>query len=121
MIKSIQFSEGVLRLAISLPRVAASSERQRSVQFDFGERGAIAELHRSELMHFLYSIDTKGTYEIGYFVFELLAAHSTVRRIHINCFYGGAEALQGGAALDVPVEFTSGTVEHASSEKDIPF
>lgn len=121
MIKSIQFSEGVLSLVISLPRAAASAQSKGSVQFDFGEGGAVAELHRGELMHFLYSIDFERPYQIRDLIFELLGAQARVRRVNFDCLYGPGESLEGSTATDVGVEFTGSAVEGTGREEEIPF
>jgi hypothetical protein len=121
MIKSIQFREGVLRLTITGPRTGASCERQRSIEFDFGEGGAIAELHRSELVNFLYAVDAESTYEIADMVFKLLGTQARICRIDFYRLDGASESLEGSAAPDVQVELASGTVERAGSEEDIPF
>jgi hypothetical protein len=121
MIKSIQFSEGVLSLAITGSRAASATKRQCSVKFDFGEGGAIAELHRREFMDFLYAIDAEGAYEIGNVVFELLGTQAGVRGVYLDLFYSASESLEGSAAPDVQVELASGAVERAGGEEDIPF
>jgi hypothetical protein len=121
MIQGIQFSKGVLSLAITLPRSPASCESKRRVEFDFGEGGAIAELHRSELMNFLYSVNAEDPYEIGNLIFELLGAEAGVRGVNFDLFYRPSERLEGGTAPDVVIELASGAVERAGSEEDIPF
>lgn len=121
MIESIEFSKGVLCISISLPSRPASCERNRSVEFDFGESGAVAELHRGELMDFLYSVGFEGAYEVGDLVFKLLSTHSRVRGVYFNCVYRSSESLESGAAPDEKVQLTGGAVESASSEEDIPF
>lgn len=100
MIERIQFSQGVLSLTVSLPRNPASCECERSVKFDFGEGGAIAELHSSQLMNFLYSVYTERAYKIRHLIFELLSTEATVRRVHFHLFYRGSEPLKDGASTD---------------------
>ena len=121
MIESIQFRQGVLSLTVIAARSGVSSECKRSIEFDFGERGAIAALHRGELMDFLYTVYPEGAYEIGDMIFELLGAQSRVRRIHFDCLYRSSESLEGAATPDVLVQFPDGAVERAGSEEDIPF
>jgi hypothetical protein len=121
MIKSIQFGQGVFRLAVALPRSTASDECKRSIELDFGKSGTVSELHRSDLVNFLYPVYPEGAHQIGYLIVELLGTHSRVRRVHLDCFYCTSEPLEDGATPNVGVEFASGAVESASSEEDIPF
>jgi hypothetical protein len=110
MIESIQFREGVLSLTISLPRRPPTSESERSIQFDFGEGGAITELHRCELMDFIDPVYPEGSHQIRDLVFKLLGTHARVRRIYLNCFYRTRESLEGGTATDEDVKLARGTV-----------
>lgn len=110
MIESIQFSEGVLSFTIALPGRSTASERERSVKFYFGEGGAIAELHRGELVDFLYSIDFESPYKVTDLIFELLGTHARVRGVHFHCFYGASERLEGGTATDEQIKLARGTV-----------
>jgi hypothetical protein len=121
MIKSIQFSQGVLSFAITLPRATASCESKRRVEFDFGEGGAVAELHRGELVNFLYSINAESPYKISDLIFELLGAEAGVRRVNFDLFYRASESLEGSTAPDVGVQLAGSAVERAGSEEDIPF
>lgn len=121
MVESIQFREGVLDLVISLPRAAASAESKRSVQFDFGESGAVAELHRRELVDFLYSVDFERPYQISDLIFELLGAESRVRRVNLDCLYGASKNLKGYTAPDVGIQFTRSAVEGTGRQEEIPF
>ena len=110
MIESIQFREGVLSLVVSLPRNPASCERERSIQFDFGEGGAITEFHRSEFMYFIDPVYPEGSHQIRDLVFKLLGTHARVRRVNLHCFYGASEELEGGTATDEDVKLARGTV-----------
>lgn len=121
MIKSIEFREGVLALAISSPVASGSGQRQGSVEFDFGERGAVSEFHRSELMNFLYSIDAEGPHKIADMVFELLRTQARVCRIDFYRFNSRGEPLEASAAPDVGIQFASGALQGAGGEEDIPF
>ena len=120
MIESIEFRQGVLSLTVVATRSSVSSECKRSIELDFGERGAVAEIHRSEFMDFLYSVHPEGAYEIGDMIFELLGAQSRVRRIYFDCLYRSRESLEGAATPDVLVEFPDGAVEGAGSDKQVP-
>jgi hypothetical protein len=121
MIKSIEFREGILCLAITGPRTGTSCESHRSIEFDFGEGGAIAEIHHRELMDFLYAVDPESSYEIGNMVFELLGAQARVCRIDFYRLDSASESLEGSASPDVQVELACSAVERAGSEEDIPF
>jgi hypothetical protein len=120
MIESIEFRQGVLSLTVIATRSGVSSECKRSIEFDFGERGAVPELHRGELMDFLYTVHPENAYEIGDMVFKLLGAQSRVRRIYLDCLYRSSESLEGAATPDVLVEFPDSAVEGAGSDKQVP-
>ena len=121
MIESIEFGQGVLRLTVSLPRSPASCERERSVQFDFGESGTVSEFHSSELVNFLYSFYPKGANQVCDLIFELLGTHAGVRRVHFHCIYGASEVLEYGASADEKVQLPGRAIQSAGSEEDIPF
>src|SRR6202166_3547320 len=116
MIKSIQFSEGRLSLAISGLRSGASAKRECSVEFDFGEGGAVTELHSREFMDFLYSVYPEGSTQVRYLVFELFGTQSRVRRVDLHLLYGPGEGLEASAAPDVLVQLASGAGERTGSE-----
>ena len=121
MIESIQFYEGRLHLVIAGTRVGGTGERYRGIELDFGEGGAVSELHRGELMDFLYAVDAERAYEIRDLIFELLGAQARVCRIDLNRRDRSGESLEGSAAPNVDIEFASCAVKSTSGEKDIPF
>ena len=119
MIKSVQFSEGRLSLAISGLRSGASAKRECSVEFDFGEGGAVTELHSREFMDFLYSVYPEGSTQVRYLVFELFGTQSRVRRVDLHLLYGPCEGLQRSGPADVLVEFASGTGERTGGKEEV--
>ena len=119
MIKSIQFSEGRLSLAIAGLRSGASAKRECSIEFDFGEGGAVAELHSREFMDFLYSVYPEGSTKVRYLVFELFGTQSRVRRVDLHLLYGPGEGLQDSRPANVLVELASGAGERASGEEQV--
>jgi len=121
MIESIQFREGVLSLTVSLPRNPSSCERERSIEFDFGEGGAVAELHGSELMNFLYSVYTERAYKIRHLIFELLSTEARVCRVNFHLIYRSSESLEGGTATDEQVKFSRGAIQGARCQEDVTF
>lgn len=121
MVKSIQFRQGSLHLVIAGAVTGGSRERECSIKFDFGECGAVSKLHRSELMNFLYAIDTEDTYQIGNLIFELLGTQTRVCRIDFHRLDSPGKSLEGGAAPDVGIQLAGSAVERAGSEEDIPF
>jgi hypothetical protein len=121
MIKSIQFDEGVLRLAVSRTLATAACERQCSIEFDFGEGGAVTELHSREFMDFLYSVYPEGSTQVRYLVFELFGTQTRVRRVDLHLLYSPREGLEDSGPANVLVELASGAGERASGEEEIPF
>jgi len=121
MIKSVQFSEGRLSLAITGVRTSTSAKRECSIEFDFGEGGAIAELHGREFMDFLYSVYPEGSSKVRHLVFELFGAQSRVRRVDLHLLYGPREGLERSGASDVLVELASGAAERAGGKEQVPF
>ena len=119
MIKSVQFSEGRLSLAISGLRSGSSAKRECSIEFDFGEGGAVSELHSREFMDFLYSVYPEGSTQVRYLVFELFGTQSRVRRVDLHLLYGPREGLECSGPADVLVELASGAGERTGGEEDI--
>jgi hypothetical protein len=119
MIKSVQFSEGRLSLAISGLRSGTSAKRECSIEFDFGEGGAVTELHSREFMDFLYSVYPEGSTQVRYLVFELFGTQSRVRRVDLHLLYSPCEGLQDSGAPNVLVELASGAGERASGEEQV--
>jgi len=121
MIESIQFREGVLSLVVSLPRNPASCERERSIEFDFGEGGAVAELHSSELMNFLYAVYTERAYKIRHLIFELLSTEARVCRVNFHLVYRSSECLEGSTATNEEVKFSRGAIQGARCQENVTF
>ena len=119
MIKSVQFSEGRLSLAIAGLRSGTSAKRECSIEFDFGEGGAVAELHSREFMDFLYSVYPEGSTQVRYLVFELFGTQSRVRRVDLHLLYSPREGLETSAAPNVLVEFASGAGERAGGQEQV--
>src|ERR1700684_1520424 len=121
MIKSIEFREGVLTLAVALPRRSASSERYCRIELDFGEGGTIPEFHRGQFVYLLDAVYPKGASKVENLILELLGTETRISRIYFDLFYRSSESLEGSATSDIQVQFPSGAVECAGSEEDIPF
>jgi hypothetical protein len=121
MIKGIQLREGVLTLVITRARSSTPCQSEGSVKFNFGEGGAIAEIHRGELMHFLYSVHSENPHEICDLIFKLIGTETRVCRIHFDLFDGPREGLQGSTAPDVLIDLASGTAEGAGGEEQVTF
>jgi len=121
MIKGIQLREGVLTLVITRARSSTPGQSEGSVKFNFGEGGAIAEIHRGELMHFLYSIHAENPHEICDLIFKLIGTETRVCWIHFDLFDSPGEGLQGSATADVLVDLTSGATEGTGGEEQITF
>ncbi len=121
MIESIQFSEGVLHLAVTSSGLSSSCQCQGSIEFYFGESGAIAELHRSQFMDFLNSVYPIRAGEVCHLVFELLGAKTTVCCVDFHRFDSCGKSLEDSATPDVLIQLADGAVESASSEEYISF
>jgi hypothetical protein len=119
MIKSVQFSEGRLSLAISGLRSSTGAKRECSIEFDFGEGGAVAELHSREFMDFFYSVYPEGSTQVHYLVFELFGTQSRVRRVDLHLLYGPGEALERCGPADVLIELASGAGERAGGKEEV--
>jgi hypothetical protein len=119
MIKSVQFSEGRLSLAISGLRSGSSAKRECSVEFDFGEGGAVTELHGREFMDFLYSVYPEGSTKVRYLVFELFGTEARVRRVDLHLLYSPREGLEDSGPANVLVELASGAGERTGCKEDI--
>ena len=121
MIKSIEFRESVLSLTITLPGTTSAAKSDGRVEFYFGKGGAISELHRCELVNFLYTVDPESADKIGHLVFELLGTQARICRIDFYRLDSASESLEGGAAPDVGVQLAGGAVECTGGEEEIPF
>ena len=110
MIESIQFSEGVLRLTVSGTRGVSAHERRRSIKFDLGKGGTIAEFHSREFMDLVKPIYPEGAEQVCNLILELLRTHTRVGRIYLDCLYRASESLEGGTAADEQVKLARGTV-----------
>ena len=84
MIKSIEFREGALHLAIACPRASASGKCKCRVQFDFGERSAVTECHRSEFMDLIKPVNSEGSHEISDMVLELFDTEPRIRWVDLH-------------------------------------
>lgn len=110
MIESIEFSEGVLRLAITRARSPSPGKSNCSIEFDFRKCGRVAELHRGEFVDFLDSIHAEDAHHIGNVIFELFCAHPGIRRVYFDLIYRSGEPLEGSAATNEEVKLARGTV-----------
>jgi hypothetical protein len=119
MIKSVQFSEGRLSLAIAGLRSGSSAKRECSIEFDFGEGGAITEIHSREFMDFLYSVYPEGSTQVRYLVFELFGTEARVRRVDLHLLYSPCEGLQGSGAPNVLVELASSAGKCTGSKEQV--
>ena len=119
MIQSIEFREGVLSLVVTLPATTATAQSKGRIKFDFGEGGAVTELHSREFMDFLYSVYPEGSTQVRYLVFELFGTQSRVRRVDLHLLYSPCEGLQDSGAPNVLVELASGAGERASGEEEV--
>ena len=110
MIEDIQFSKGILRLAVSGTRGVSAYENYRCIKLDLSEGSAVAKLHGSEFVDLIYSVYPEGAQEVRNLVLELLSAKARVSRIDFHCFYRGSESLEGSAAPDVGVQLARRTI-----------
>lgn len=110
MIESIEFSEGVLSLAVASSRPRFAGESQCRVEFNFRQGCGIPEFHCGEFVNLIEPVYPEGAHQIGNLVVELLRTHARVSRIDLHCFYGAGESLEGGTATDEEIKLARGTV-----------
>ena len=94
MIKSIQFSEGVLCLAVNTMPLCCPSQRERRVKLDLSKGCTIAEIHGGEFVDLVKAIDRKAASEIGNLVLELLRTETGICRIELDLLYCARKRLQ---------------------------
>ncbi len=121
MIKSIEFREGVLTLAISSPRRAVATECKCSIEFDFSQSSTVAKFHGGKLMDLVNAIYPEGAHQVCNLILELVRAKPGVCRIDFYRFNSRGEPLEASAAPDVGIQFASGALQRASGEEDIAF
>ena len=119
MIESVEFSQGILSLAVTDSVTPGPFKGQCRVQFDFSEGGAVTEFHSSKLMDLIEAVNPKCAGQVRNLTLELFRTHPGIRGIDFNLLYGSSENLEGSAPPDVQVQLASGAIESAGSEKDV--
>jgi len=110
MIESIQFSEGVLRLRVTDRVSDGPFEGYSCIQFYLSQGSTIAELHRSQLVNLVETVNLECARQISDLILKLLSAHPGVRGIYLDLFYGSRKDLEGSTATDEEVKLARGTV-----------
>jgi hypothetical protein len=113
MIKSVEFREGTLHLAIACARASASGKCKCRIQFDFGESGAVAECHRGKLMDFVDTVYAESPHEVRDMVLELLCTEPRISWIGFDGLDSPGKSLKGCGATNVLIDLASGAAERA--------